>query len=146
MFDPVYVSKCQQVRIISLAKKDGGYDDQANRILGLTTQERELIKYHGASCYKNFQRDMGKKRKSQAVSESSSETCQHVKNTAEDELNTCAKRIKPTSTKVCVICGSEVKTVKQQKIHKLLRVCKKQRAQKLLNAARLFQDRVHRET
>ena len=89
---------------------------------------------------------MGKKRKSQAVAESSSETCQHVNNTAEDELNTRTKKIKPTSTKVCVICGSGVKTVKQQKIHKLLRVCEKYRAQKLLNTARLFQDRAHRET
>ena len=74
------------------------------------------------------------------------ETCQDFNNTTEDELNTCTKRIKPTSTKVYVICGSEVKTVKQQKVHKLLRVCEKQRVQELLNAARLFQDWVHLET
>ena len=135
-----------RARIISLAKEGRGYDDRADRILGLTTQELEVMKYHGASCYKKFQRDMGKKRKSRAVSESSSETCQHFSNTAEDEVNTRTKRIKPTFTKVCVICGSEVKTVKQEKVHKLLRVCEKQRAQKLLNAARLFQDRVHLET
>ena len=44
---------------------------------------------------------------------------------------------------VCVICGSDCKTVKQQKV---LRICEKQIAQKLLNAAKLLQDRVYTET
>ena len=42
--------------------------------------------------------------------------------------------------------GSDCKTVKQQKEHNLLRICEKQIAQKLLNAAKLLQDRVYTET
>jgi hypothetical protein len=40
----------------------------------------------------------------------------------------------------------EWKTVKQKKIHKLFRVSEKQRAQKLLNAARFFKDCVCTKT
>ncbi|CAB3982221.1 Hypothetical predicted protein [Paramuricea clavata] len=47
---------------------------------------------------------------------------------------------------VYVICGSDCKTVKQQKVHNLLRICEKQIAQKLLNAAKLLQDHVYTET
>ncbi len=47
---------------------------------------------------------------------------------------------------ICVICGSTRKTVKQTKIHKLLRICEKHMAQKLLNASKLFKDRVYTET
>ena len=56
------------------------------------------------------------------------------------------KRFKPSKTKnVCIFCGADRKTVKLKKIHTLYRVCEKPMAQKLLNAAMLFKDRVHTE-
>ena len=58
-----------------------------------------------------------------------------------------SKRFKSSSVfNVCVICGSDCRTVKRKKVHKLLRVCEKQRAQKLLNAAKFFKDRVYTAT
>ena len=58
--------------------------------------------------------------------------------------NRRTKRLKANETKrVYVIFGSHRKTIKQQKIHKLLRICEKPIAQKLLNAAKLFQGRVY---
>jgi ribosomal protein S14 len=66
---------------------------------------------------------------------------------AENNNDQRRKRLKTNDMKrVCVICGSDRKTVRQQKVHKLLRICEKQIAQKLLNAAKLLQDRVYTET
>ena len=60
---------------------------------------------------------------------------------AENDGDQRRKRLKMNDMKrVCVICGSDRKTVKQQKIHRLLRICEKQIVQKLLNAAKLFHD------
>ena len=58
-----------------------------------------------------------------------------------------SKRFKSSSaTNICVICGSVCKTIKQTKVHQLFRVCEKQRAQKLLNAARFFKDQPYTHT
>ncbi|CAB3989606.1 Hypothetical predicted protein [Paramuricea clavata] len=58
-----------------------------------------------------------------------------------------SKRFKSSSfINICVICGSDCKTVKQKKIHKLLRVCEKLMAQKLLNTAIFFKDCVYTAT
>jgi fructose-1-phosphate kinase PfkB-like protein len=66
---------------------------------------------------------------------------------AENDKDQHRKRLKPNNMKqVCVICGSDCKAVKQQKVHNLLRICEKQIAQKLLNAGKLLQDRVYTET
>ena len=52
-----------RARIVLLAKEDGGNDVRVRRVLRLTVPEQEIIKYHVMSCYKNFQREMEKKRK-----------------------------------------------------------------------------------
>ena len=52
-----------RARIISLAKEDGGDDSRAKRVVDLSVQEMEIMKYHSSTCYKKFQRDMEKKRK-----------------------------------------------------------------------------------
>ena len=58
-----------------------------------------------------------------------------------------SKRFKRNNiVNVCIFCGAECKTVKQNKIHTLFRICEKKMAQKLLNAAKLFQDHVYTET
>ena len=49
--------------IVALVKEEGGSDNRASRVLELTVQEQQLIKYHSSSCYKSFQRDVEKKRK-----------------------------------------------------------------------------------
>ena len=65
----------------------------------------------------------------------------------ENDSDQRRKRLKTNDMRrVCVICGSDCKTVKQQKVHKLQRICEKQIAQKLLNVAKLLQDRVYTET
>jgi hypothetical protein len=51
-----------RARIVSLAKEDGGDDSRAKRVIDLSVQEMEIIKYHSSTCYKKFQRDMEKKR------------------------------------------------------------------------------------
>ena len=101
------------------------------------------MKYHSSTCYKKFQRDMEKKRKEESNDVQLSLTVDYVENDNDQRR----KRLKTNETKqVCVICGSDRKTIKQQKVHKLLRICEKPIAQKLLNAAKLFQDRVYTET
>lgn len=55
-----------RVRNVSLAKEDGGNDSRAKRIVDLSVQEMEIMKYHSSTCYKKFQRDMEKKRKQES--------------------------------------------------------------------------------
>ena len=132
-----------RARIVSLAKDDGGDDSRAKRVIDLSEQEMEIIKYHSSTCYKKFQRDMEKKRKEERYDVGPSSTVDD----AENDNHQNRKRLKTHDMKrVCVICGSDRKTIKQQKVHKLLRICENQIAQKLLNAAKLFQDRVYTET
>jgi hypothetical protein len=129
--------------IIYLAKEDGGDDSQAKRVVDLSVQEMEIMKYNSSTCYKKFQRDMEKKRKQESNNVEPSVAIDH----AENDNDQCRKRLKINDRRqVCVICGSDCKTVKQQKVHKLLRICEKQITQKLLNAAKLLQDRVYTET
>lgn len=104
-------------------------------------QEIEIIKYHSSTCYKKFQRDMEKKRKQESSNVQTSLTVDDAGNNEQQR-----KRLKMNTKPVCVICGSDCKTVKQQKVHKLLRICETQIAQKLLNAAKLLQDRVYTAT
>ena len=52
-----------RARIVFLAKEDEASDNRANRVLQLTVQENELMKYHASSCYRRCQRDIEKKRK-----------------------------------------------------------------------------------
>ena len=126
-----------KARIIALAKEDGGSDDRANRVLKLSIQEQELIKYHSSSCYRSFQRDVEKKRKPDLVIESEARESAISMNSSTSEDQRRSKSFKSSSAdNFCVICGLSCKTVKQKKIHKLLRICEKQKAQKLLNAAK----------
>lgn len=104
-------------------------------------QEIEIIKYHSSTCYKKFQRDMEKKRKQESSNVQTSLTVDDAGNNEQQR-----KRLKMNTKQVCVICGSDCKTVKQQKVHKLLRICETQIAQKLLNAAKLLQDCVYTAT
>ena len=55
-----------RARIISLAKEDGGDDTRAQRVVDLSVQEMQIMKYHSSMCYKKFQRDMEKNRKQES--------------------------------------------------------------------------------
>ena len=137
-----------RARIISLATESGRNDNRAKRVLDLSVQEMRVMKYHSSTCYKKFQRDMEKlKKRKQESNDDDVEPDVTVDSVLEDDNDNRRKRLKANEIKrVCVICGSDRKTVKQQKVHKLSRICEKQIAQKLLNAAKLFQDRVYTET
>lgn len=146
-----YLSSGQAGRacILSLANEIEGNDERACRVLQLTSEEKELMKYHSKSCYRRFQRYVEKKRTSSPPDEAKS-ACKPGTSTSEDNCHVQrrSKRIKltPTTINVCIICGSAVKTIKQKKVHKLLRVSEKPMAQKLLNAAKLLKDRVYIQT
>ena len=120
-----YLSSGQAGRacILSLANEIEGNDERACRVLQLTSEEKELMKYHSKSCYRRFQRDVEKKRTSSPPDEAKS-ACKPGTSTSEDNchIQRRSKRIKLTSTtiNVCIICGSAVKTIKQKKVHKLL--------------------------
>lgn len=106
------------------------------------------MKYHTSSCYRQFQRDMeteGYRAKSitHPLEQSQSSQQETSNNTSER----CSKRFKSSVTKnVSIICGADIKTVQQKKIHTLYRICEKPMAQKLLNAGMLFKDHIYTET
>jgi hypothetical protein len=107
-------------------------------------QEPEIIKYHTKSCYRTFQRDMAKADHTTQPLEQSEPSQQRPIN---DPTERRSRRFKTrVTTNVCIFCGSDCKTVKQKKIHKLFRICEKPMAQKLLNAAMLFKDHVYTQT
>ena len=130
--------------IIVLAKQSGSTDTRAARVLKLTVQEQGIMKYHASSCYRNFQRDMAK-------TDSISQPSEQTKSSQQCPIECIAtseprsKRFKP-STAVCIICGSDRTTVKWKTVHTLYRISEKPMAQKLLNVAMLFKDRVYTET
>ena len=57
-----YVSSGETGRssIVSLAKQTKKNDIRAARVLQLMVEEQGMMKYHTASCYRMFQRDMAK--------------------------------------------------------------------------------------
>ena len=61
------------------------------------------------------------------------------------QLSDEAENLRPGQLQT-IFCGSDCKTVKQKKIHKLFRICEKPMAQKLLNVAMLFKDHVYIQT
>ena len=131
--------------ILSLAQQAESEDTRAARVLKLTVQEQGIMKYHNSSCYRLFQFDMKKTGSITQPSEQPEPSQQQVSIDAPFERR--SKRKKSSVTKhVCIICGAATTTVKQKKIHKLFRICEKPMAQKLLNAAMLFQDHVYTET
>ena len=107
------------------------------------------MKYHSKSCYRRFQRDVEKKRTSNPPHEAKS-ACKHGTARSEDNCHVKrrSKRIKltPTTINVYIICGSAVKTIKQKKVHKLVRVSEKPMAEKLLNVAKLLKGCVYIQT
>ena len=46
--------------IVSLAKQALSQDPRAVRVLQLAESEQGIMKYHASSCYRRFQKDMGK--------------------------------------------------------------------------------------
>jgi hypothetical protein len=64
--------KTGRAQILSLANESEGNDERASRVLQLTAQERELMKYHCNPCYRNFQRDIEKKTTSNPVGQTKS--------------------------------------------------------------------------
>lgn len=119
------------------------------------------MKYHASSCYRHFQLDMGKiiAQSSAELSDSLQEAqeptdafeqCEQIPQHAQEPSASCeprSKRFRPSETKnVCIFCGADRKNIKQTIVHTLYRICEKPMAQKLLNAAMLFKDRVYTET
>ena len=103
------------------------------------------MKYHASSCYRQFQFDCAK------ISSTNHPALEEPEPPQQGPVNEASehqsKRFKPnTSTNVCIFCGMDHKTVKRKTIHTLYRICEKQMAQKLLNAAKLFNDRVYTTT
>ena len=131
--------------IVSLAKQTECNDAGATRVLQLTVQEQSAMKYHASSCYRQFQFDCAK------ISSTNHPALEEPEPPQQGPVNEASehrsKRFKPnTSTNVCIFCGMDRKTVKRKTIHTLYRICEKQMAQKLLNAAKLFNDRVYTTT
>ena len=117
------------------------------------------MKYHASSCYRRFQLDMGKIVSLVQPSVELSDSLQQGQEPTdtneqpephqplEDSCGQRSKRFKPNEAKkICIFCATECKTIKQKKVHTLYRICEKPMAQKLLNAAMLFKDRVYTET
>ncbi len=114
------------------------------------------MKYHASSCYRRFQLDMSKlvslaqpsvdpPDPLQQSQEPTYEQCEQSEPSDSSEQR--SKRFKPSETKnVCIFCGADRKTVKQKKVRTLYRICEKPMAQKLLNAAMLFEDHMYTET
>lgn len=131
--------------IISLAQQKSECNDvRVVRVLKLTAQEQTVMKYHTSSCYRNFLRDIAKTVPLVQPLEQP-EACQVLEEPMDRTSEPRSKRFKPATSSVCIICGSERATVKRKTVHKLYRICEKPMAQKLLNAARLFKDRVYTE-
>lgn len=133
--------------IILLARENSHSSNvQVARILQLSAQEQSVMKYHTSSCYKIFLRLMGKTDTLVQPFEQP-EASQESEEPTDLIYEPRSKRFKPGATcNVCIICGSDRITVKRKTIHKLYRICEKSMAQKLLNAAMLFKDRVYTET
>ena len=83
-----YLSSGQAGRacIFSLANEIEGNDAQACRVLQLTSEEKELMKYHSKSCYRRFQRDVEKKRTSSPPDEEKS-ACKPGTSMSEDNCH-----------------------------------------------------------
>ena len=128
-----------------LAKQTESDDTRVTRVLQLTVQEQGIMKYHASSCYRSLQRDMAKTDSVTQPLEQPEPTQQVV--AVNDTPEPRSKRFKPSvPTNICIICGFDRLTVKRKTIHTLYRICEKPMAQKLLNAAMLFKDRVYTET
>ena len=102
------------------------------------------MKYHAASCYRNFQRDIAK---TDSISQPSEQTELSQQCPVECTIRPepYSKRLKP-SIAVCIICSSDRTTVKQKTVHTLYRISENPMAQKPLNVAMLFKDYVYNET
>lgn len=99
------------------------------------------MKYHASSCYRSFQKDIA--RTDSITQPSATQQVVAVNDTPEPR----SKRFKPSvPANSCIICGSDRLTVKPKTIHTSYRICEKPMAQKLLNAAIMFKDRVYTET
>ncbi|KAF3844347.1 hypothetical protein F7725_017651, partial [Dissostichus mawsoni] len=132
--------------IVSLAKQTESNDTRAARVLQLTVQEQGIIKYHTSSCYRTFQRDMAKTDSTQPLEPGPSQQSSTPIDDTSERRSTRIKSSPSVTKNVCIICGADIKTVNQKKIHKTYRICEKPIAQKMLNAANLFKDRVYNET
>ena len=135
-----------RIAILAFAEDRKCNDIRAIRVLELTEQEQSEMKYHRTSCYRSFQRDMTSSN-TYSRNETLEESSPFLQVTHSDIFDRCSKRLKcGVIRNVCIFCGSNCKTIRQKKIHKLFRICEKSMAQKLLNAAMLFKDHVYTET
>ncbi|KAF3832797.1 hypothetical protein F7725_026462, partial [Dissostichus mawsoni] len=119
--------KSEYLLVVKLA---GSNDTRAARVLQLTVQEQGIIKYHTYLATERF-KGIWLRLTAQPLEPGPS---QQSSTPIDDRSERRSTIIKSSPT------------VNQKKIHKTYRICEKPIAQKMLNAANLFKDRVYNET
>ena len=143
-----YLSRGETGRscIISLAKETESCDTRTARVRQLTVLEQGIIKYHASSCYRSFQRDMAKTVSILTQPAEQSKPSEQAQELQNDPIEKRCKKLSQVRLKMSVFFVEQIARLSSKKIHTLYRVCEKPMAQKLLNAAMLFKDRVYTET